>query len=125
MDQCKLLHGQTIEFTKLFEHSFFSRYELCTNLFDAIVQELSHHEKTQRGIKATLRKQESGKMWNRLISSSLSTSWLTKDFDHTWFDSDDEDAVLIHRTEPWVDPSKFMIHLYLLQYKNIACIRIF
>jgi hypothetical protein len=79
---------------------------LITNLFDSIIPELSRHEKTQRGIKATLRKQESGKTWNRLIGSSLSTpAWLTKDFDHAWFDSDEEDdAVLIHRTEPWVDP---------------------
>ena len=87
-------------------------------MFDSIIPELSRHEKTQRGIKATLRKQESGKTWNRLIGSSLSTPWLTKDFDHTIFfsdfDSDDDDAVLIHRTEPWVDPSKCFIYLYFI-----------
>ena len=89
-----------------------------TNLFDSINPELSRHEKTQRGVKATLRKQESGKTWNRLIGSSLSTPWLTKDFDHTWFDSDDEDAVLIHRTEPWVDPSKLIkLDLFSFYYR--------
>ena len=85
-----------------------------TILFGCIVIEHSSHEKTQRGVKATLSKQECGTMWNRLIGSQLQTPWLTRDFDSNWFESDDEDedAVMV-RSEPWVDPSKFYIYYIL------------
>lgn len=86
----------------------FPRYELNTSTYGYIIPEISCHSLVGCGVKATLRKQETGAMWTRFIHSPLNQPWLTRDFSY-WLDnnvSDDEEKL-----EPVVDPIriKFII----------------
>jgi hypothetical protein len=88
------------------------RYELKTTTFRYIIPEQCHHEKTSVGVKVTLRKQQSGFMWNRLIISPFSQQWLTRDFS-AWTASDDTDDKLVIR-DMNVDASELIIFFIFL-----------